>query len=97
MNDCRFCNGDVIEAEYCGDGFKTMGMMLDVLMARFGSGKKESEECKNGIQLQNGNRLAFDNSACEYATLEIEIMYCPFCGRELHPIDREEEECESGS
>lgn len=79
MNECIFCSGTPIDAEYCGDGIKTMGMMLGML---FGAGKSETE-CNNGIQLQHGNMLVFDNSAREYAPLSIEIRYCPFCGKEL--------------
>lgn len=80
MSECAFCSGVLIKAEYCGKGFKTMRMMLGMLC---GSDEDEQEICENGIQLQEGNRLAFDNSAGEYALLSIEIKYCPFCGESL--------------
>lgn len=78
--ECAFCAGKVINAEYAQDGIKTMGMMLSMLMGRFDEVK---EKCDNGIQLQDGNKLCFDNSAREYAVLSVDIRYCPFCGKEL--------------
>ena len=80
MDDCKFCAGKAISAEYAGEGIKTMGMMLGML---FGMDKDNENELNNGIQLQEGNELTFDNSAREYAPLAIEIKYCPFCGKEL--------------
>lgn len=85
MNNCKFCNGEVIEPGSVGDGFQNMSMMIDRLQYAFGFEAKSQTfgYCKNGIQLQNGNRLCWDNSAREYALLDVEIRYCPFCGREL--------------
>ena len=79
--NCPFCNGEVIEAEnYRGGGTPNISMMLETL-----SGKKHEKNgyCSNGIQLENGNQLCFDNSAREYTLLSVEIKYCPFCGKEL--------------
>ena len=56
-----------------------MSMMLDTL---FGKNEKP-DHCQNGIQLTDGNKLCFDNSACEYRLLAVDIKYCPFCGKEL--------------
>lgn len=82
MNECLFCAGKAIEAEYCGQGIKTMAMMISMM---FGDSKKEQEQeyACNGIMLKKGNQLCFDNSAGEYAELSIEIKNCPFCGEEL--------------
>ena len=84
MDNCKFCEGKAIKAEYVGSGIKTMNMMLGMLMGRE---EREGTECENGIQLQNGNQLVFDNSAREYAELAIEIEFCPFCGRKLKAND----------
>ena len=79
-SECRFCSGNNVPAECTiGDGFKTMGMMLRML---FGN-DDGSADLYNGIQLQSGNMLCFDNSAREYVPLGIRIGYCPLCGREL--------------
>ena len=79
MEECIFCKGYNVKAEYVGQGIKTMGMMLGMMFGR----DEDETECNNGIQLQNGNQLVFDNSAREYAPLSIDIHYCPFCGKEL--------------
>ena len=79
MDDCMFCSGCPVKAEYVGQGIKTMSMMLGMMFGR----DEDEDECNNGIQLQNGNQLVFDNSAREYAPLSIDIRYCPFCGKEL--------------
>lgn len=86
---CRFCSGNNVPAEYTiGDGFKTMGMMIGMLSGMFGN-EDEPERLYNGIQLQSGNMLCFDNSAREYVPLGIRIGNCPFCGRELKPEEEE--------
>lgn len=54
--------------------------MLDQM---FGKSEQVKKHLENGIQLEAGNFLTFDNSAAEYAPLSIEIQYCPFCGRKL--------------
>ena len=80
MDNCKFCNGEPIPAEYeTGHGTRTVGMMIEMLMGGFLKSEKR-EYAYNGIQLKNGNILTFDNSACEYTGLGIEIKYCPFCG-----------------
>jgi len=85
--DCRFCNGEAISCDDVGEGIQTMSMMVDAMFENlFGyTEKKKNDYLKNGIQLQRGNRLCFDSSAREYAVLDIEIRYCPFCGKELEP------------
>lgn len=83
MNSCPFCNGEVIEPDSVCDGLPTIGMTIDRLSAAFGFTPKKSSRCSLGIQLQGKNRLCWDNSAREYALLDVEIRYCPFCGREL--------------
>ena len=91
MTNCAFCNGEVIEAEYASEGFQTMSMMVDSISSIFGFGKKDKPtKCKNGIQLQEGNKLYFDSSAREYSLLGIEIKYCPFCGKELEQKEEDE-------
>lgn len=87
--ECRFCSENPVRAECTvGDGFKTMGMMIDMLFGR----PSDDDRLENGIQLQDGNLLCFDNSAREYVPLGIRIGYCPLCGRELTQNDIEEEE-----
>lgn len=86
MNDCAFCNGKLISAEYVGQGIITMSMMVGMLFGG-GSDDEERDYAYNGIIIKDGNRLCFDNSAGEYAELSLEIKHCPFCGKELHHVD----------
>ncbi len=89
-SECRFCCGEPVSAEVTvGDGIKTMGMMIDML---FGGRRKEPESVNNGIQLEDGNMLLFDNSSREYVPLGIRIGYCPLCGRELKQDNNEEDD-----
>jgi len=85
MGDCRFCNGEVIKPDDVGIGLQTVSMMLDRLCFGVGYDRphRNTEQCSLGIQLQNGNRLCWDSSAREYATLDVEIQFCPFCGSKL--------------
>ena len=85
MSDCRFCNGEVIKPGSVGPGLPTISMAVDQLCAAFGyrPSNKDKEKCHLGIQLQHGNRLCWDSSAREYATLDVEIQFCPFCGSKL--------------
>ena len=81
MSECPFCAGKAVKAEYCGQGIKTISMMLSMM---FGPNEDEEQDyANNGIMLKNGNQLCFDNSAGEYAELSIEIKNCPFCGKSL--------------
>lgn len=86
MKECRFCNGEVISGESIGDGIPTALMAIDSLASAFEFGeKKNKESCEDGIQLRSGNRLCWDNSSREYATQDVEIRFCPFCGKVLEP------------
>lgn len=88
-SDCRFCSGGNVRAEFTvGDGLKTMGMMIGMLFGKFGN-EDDPERVYNGIQLQSGNMLCFDNSSREYVPLGIRIGYCPLCGRELKEEEKE--------
>ena len=82
MDICGFCSGKAVPAEYCGDGIKSLGMMVEMFI-----GRKDTERdyAYNGVMLKAGNKLCFDNSSAEYTELSIDIKYCPFCGRELKP------------
>ena len=81
MEECRFCSGKVIHNDRrFEDGFSTIKTML---MNWFGENDDEDETLVNGIQLRNGNLLAFESSAGEYESLGVEIKYCPLCGKEL--------------
>lgn len=71
---CKFCSGDKIPAQYVGEGIKTMGFMLNTLLGG---------DIKDGIHLEDGNKLVWDNSSGEYAELSTEISFCPFCGVRL--------------
>lgn len=75
---CKFCKGVPKRAEYVGDGIKTMGMMLEMML-----GADEETPHSNYIYIKDGNLLTWDNSAKEYAELSTEIKYCPMCGRKL--------------
>ena len=66
---CEFCKGKPIDAEYAGEGIKTMYMMLGI-----------SPDGTNSIRIEHGNMLTWDNSAGEYAELSAKINYCPMCG-----------------
>lgn len=81
MEECRFCSGRIIHNGYrFGDGFKTIKTML---MTWFSKSDDEDETLENGIQLRNGNVLAFESSGGEYESLGVEIKFCPLCGKEL--------------
>ena len=82
MADCPFCNGSVIKPDSV-NGNPTMLMAINNLLSVFGYEPKHEDKLSLGIQLQHGNRLCWDSSAQEYAVLEVEIRYCPFCRREL--------------
>ena len=91
--DCRFCCGDPVKAEFTvGEGIKTMQMMFSMLT---GISDNDPDKKADGIWLENGNMLCFDNSSREYVPLGINIGFCPLCGRELKqekdPEDEEEE------
>lgn len=77
LNECPFCNGKNIPAQYIGEGQRTMLTTLNFL---FGG---SDGEYGDGIRLENGKLLAFQNSSGEYAEQMIEINYCPFCGKRL--------------
>ena len=86
MEECMFCSGAVIKPTDVLGSNRNMAMAIEMFGNAFGYKPLKSrnqETCTNGIQLQNGNRLCFDNSGREYAMLDVEIRYCPFCGREL--------------
>ena len=81
MEECRFCSGKIIHNDRrFGDRFSTFKTML---MNWFGENDDEDETLVNGIQLCNGNLLAFDSSGGEYESLGVEIKFCPLCGKEL--------------
>ena len=82
MSNCKFCEGKVIKAHEYGEGIKTMRSMFSSLMG-LSNDYDESDRAEDGIMLNNGNVLSFDNSSGEYAEMFIEINYCPFCGRKL--------------
>ena len=87
MNECKFCLGKPINSYSVGNGIKTMSEMISSFMFIVDStlGRKDDEETKlsNGIMLVDGNKMHVDNSAREYDPVEIEINYCPMCGRKL--------------
>lgn len=80
MNDCKFCRGEWIHAEYVGEGITTMMTNLKMV---FGMSNDDKEY--DGIHLIDGNMLAFDNSSGEYADQMVAINYCPFCGEKVEP------------
>ena len=46
-NDCRFCNGEVIEGEVLGRNMN-MRMMINNLQNMFGFEPDKQERCENG-------------------------------------------------
>jgi len=74
--DCQFCKGNTIHWDFCEKGCRPMGLMLTLL----GGDEKEKDD---GIWLENGIELKYDNSSGEYVPQGIEISYCPFCGTKL--------------
>ena len=90
MEECKFCQGKPVGAEYIEKRyFDTMTMMLSRLTGKLDL--YEEDRCCNGIMLANGNHLTFDNSACEYSVLGIEIKFCPFCGKALEGVKSDDD------
>lgn len=83
---CKFCDRELVEAEVSYNGIKTARMMINLLA---GALTGEQLDTEDGIRLEDGNILSFDNSSGEYCRLGVKIAYCPFCGRKLE----EEERC----
>lgn len=79
MNECRFCAGKKIGAEYVGPGIRTMRTKFQMLF-----GKTDDEDL-DGIRLVEGEYMAFDNSSGEYAEQMVKIHYCPLCGAKIPP------------
>jgi len=89
MDECRFCSGKPVKAEYSfGGGYNTMRMMLGMIVGRY---EDEDDPVVEGIQLKRGNLLIFDSSSGEYVRLGVDIKYCPFCGKELEEEKEEED------
>lgn len=82
MSNCKFCEGKVIKAHEYGEGIKTMKTMFNSLLG-LDNDYDESYRAEDGVMLNSGNVLSFDNSSGEYAEMFIEINYCPFCGKKL--------------
>ena len=82
MSNCKFCEGKVIKAHEYGEGIKTMKTMLNAFLCNQDE-DEEFDRAEDGVMLNSGNVLSFDNSSGEYAEMFIEINYCPFCGRKL--------------
>ena len=77
---CDFCEGKFVHAEYIGEGIRTMSTNFHLLF-----GEPQTSEV-DGVQ-RNGNVMMFDNSSGEYAKQGVEIKFCPFCGKELKPVE----------
>ena len=88
MSECKFCEGKIVHSHSIAtrNGFRTMHEMVNSLF-----GREDPDEDENfgplavcdGIRLVNGNKMRFDTSSQEYLPHELEINYCPFCGKEL--------------
>ena len=81
MSECKFCAGEKVNADYVGDGITSAEFTINRLKQAFGMYYND----KDGIRLVDGQYLAFDNSAGEYAEQMISINYCPMCGRKIEP------------
>lgn len=78
---CDYCEGKkAFEAEYCGEGIKTMSMMLGALP---GHCKESMAHIEDGI-------LFADTSSGEYAELGFKINYCPMCGKKIESEGKHE-------
>ena len=89
--ECRLCSGECVHAEeWRTGGIHTMSMMVGMLTGKMFD--DDDEHLKDGIKLEEGNLLCFDNSSREYTPLGIRISYCPLCGKELYQESNEEEE-----
>lgn len=78
---CDYCKGKkAIKAEYCGEGIKTMSMMLGALM---GHNENNMAHIKDGI-------LFADTSSGEYAELGFKINFCPMCGEKIESEGKHE-------
>lgn len=78
---CDYCEGKKsFEAEYCGEGIKTMSMMLGALS---GYDKESMAHIKDGI-------LFADTSSGEYAELGFQINFCPMCGEKIESEGKHE-------
>lgn len=79
MNECKFCGGDLIPVERFGEnGFRPMSVNLFFITGTY------PENYGITLKKQEGHVfLCFDNSCGEYCEGQIEIKYCPFCGKEL--------------
>jgi hypothetical protein len=80
MGECKFCAGGRVNAEYVGEGIRTMRINLSMMFGAF-----NDDDEKDGIRLVDGKYLAFDNSSGEYAEQMVEINYCPLCGKKIEP------------
>ena len=78
MEKCVLCAGETLCPEYIGKGIRTMATNLSILTGRPRAIPKE-----DGVWLEDGNILSWDNSSGEYASMQCEIHYCPLCGKKL--------------
>ena len=90
MSECKFCEGKVIHSHSIPvkNGIRTLHEISKILFGREDPDEDEDEEygplavC-DGVRLVHGNKMRFDTSSQEYVPHELEISYCPFCGKEL--------------
>lgn len=79
--ECLFCKGKTVSWDFFKKGQRPMGLMIGLLGAM--AGIESDNEKQDGIWLENGIELKYDNSSGEYVPQGIEISYCPFCGTKL--------------
>jgi len=91
-NNCKFCAGKIVHSHSIATkgGYRTMHEMVNML---FGKEDPDEDEygplaVSDGVRLVYGNRMRFDTSSQEYVPHELEINYCPFCGKELKGEDK---------
>lgn len=80
--ECLFCKGKTVSWDLVEKGQRPMGLMIGLLGAMCGVESDDSEK-RDGIWLEDGGVLKYDNSSGEYVPQGIEIAYCPFCGTKL--------------
>ena len=94
MSECKFCEGKVVHSHSIPvkNGTRTLHELVHLV---FGSEDSDEDDedygplavC-DGVRLVYGNRMRFDTSSQEYVPHELEISYCPFCGKELKGEDK---------
>lgn len=80
--ECLFCKGKTVSWDLVEKGQRPMGLTISILGSMCDV-EIDGGEKRDGIWLEDGVVLKYDNSSGEYVPQGIEIAYCPFCGEAL--------------